>query len=479
MSHSSTLLYNIDCLPTMNDRREILSGAYVYMEGPCIKAVGSGNPPMHADQEIDAGGCLLIPGMVNVHHHLIQVLTKNIPAVQVSGLFHWLVTLYPIWREISPEAVYASSLTGMAELLASGCTCTSDHLYLFPEKNSEFFIDRQIQAARDIGIRFQPCRGSMSRGKSLGGLPPDDICQAEDVILKDCRRLIEQYHDPAPLAMTRISLGPCAPFNVTDRLMRETVLLARKYGVSCHTHLAETLDEEEYCRKTYGCRPFEYLEQLGWIESDVWLAHCIHLNDRELLTMGEKGTSVAHCPSSNLRLGSGIAPIRKMLDRSVPVGLGVDGSASNDSSHMLAETRLCMLIHRLADGMPWITAEEALWMATRGGARALGRDDIGSIEPGKAADMVLIRLEQTAYAGSGSDPMAAILYNQSFRPVEKTIVHGRVVFEKGACTRIREKDAIAETNRHAREMLDAACRKNDVDFLRRPEFRIPVAPYRR
>jgi len=474
----TTLIQNLNLLATMNDRRDILHNAYVYIDGPRIAALGQGIPPLQAEHTIDGGNSLLIPGLINTHHHLIQVLTKNIPLVQTAGLFQWLITLYQIWREITPEAVYAASLTGMAELLASGCTCTSDHLYLFPQQNSEYFIDRQIEAARKIGIRFQPCRGAMSRGQSQGGLPPDDICQQEDVILKDCRRLLEMYHDPAPLAMTRISLGPCAPFNVTDQLMKATVRLAREYQVNCHTHLAETLDEEEYCLKTYGCRPFDYLERLGWLGEDIWLAHCIHLNSREIQHMGKTGTGIAHCPTSNLRLGSGIAPLRNMLDHLVPVGLGVDGSASNDSSHMLAEARQCMLVHRLAPDQHWITAEEALWMATRGGARVLGRDDIGSIEVGKAADLILLRLDKPAYAGAWSDPLAAILYNLSTDPVDLTMVHGRIVYQTGRCTYIDEKEAIRETNRHAAEMLSQAQRKSGMDFTRRPAFRISPAPYR-
>ncbi len=472
------LIKNIQLLATMNDRRDLLSDAYIQIEGPRILSVGTGEPPLAAERIIDGKNCLVIPGLVNTHHHLIQVLTKNIPLVQTAGLFPWLLTLYEIWREITPEAVYAASLTGMAELLASGCTCTSDHLYLFPRVGSGHFIDRQIDAARQIGIRFQPCRGSMSRGKSLGGLPPDDICQSEEAILEDCRRLLETYHDPAPLAMTRISLGPCAPFNVTDQLMKETVRLAREYKVSCHTHLAETLDEEEYCRKTYHCRPFDYLENLGWLGQDIWLAHCIHLNEPEIEKMGQTGTSIAHCPTSNLRLGSGIAPIRRLLDRQVPVGLGVDGSASNDSSHMLAEARQCMLLHRLEPGVAWITAEEALWMATRGGARALGRDDIGSLEPGKAADLVLLRLDRMAYAGAQSDPLAAVLYNLSPHPVDLTMVHGQIVYQNGSCLRIREEEAVAETNRHAAAMLSAALHKSGLPLRKRPDFSIPLSPYR-
>ena len=451
----------------MNDKNGILSDAYVYIEGARISAIGSGPPPMVADQTIDGSGHILIPGLINTHHHLFQTLTRNIPRVQTAELFEWLVKLYEIWRELTAEGVYASAQVGMAELLASGCTTTTDHLYLFPRRQHTQLIDEEIRAAADIGIRFQPCRGSMSRGKSQGGLPPDDVVQTEDEILDDSIRLLERYHDPAPLAMTRISLAPCSPFSVTDRLMRETARLARQWSVSCHTHLAETLDEEHYCLKEYGCRPMEYLERLGWLGPDIWLAHCVHLNDREVARLGETSTGVAHCPTSNLRLGSGIAPIRRMLDHRVPLGLGVDGSASNDSSHMLAETRMAMLVHRLDPRLRWVSAQEALWMATRGGARALGRDDIGQISPGKAADLVMIDLGKMAYAGAQSDPLAAIVYNLSSSCVDLAMVNGRIVFRNGRCLRIDEREAAAIANRIADEMLGVAGGKTGIAFLQK------------
>lgn len=463
----SVLIHSLQCLVTMDDRRQILTDAYVSIEGPQIVAVGTGKPPMTADHTIDGSGHILIPGLINTHHHLYQTLTRNIPIVQTAGLFQWLVNLYEIWRELTPEGVYVSATVGMAELLASGCTTTSDHLYLFPRGTSADFIDEEIRAANDIGVRFQPCRGSMSRGKSQGGLPPDDVVQTEEEILADSLRLLETYHDPSPLAMTRISLAPCSPFSVTDRLMRETAQLARRWKVSCHTHLAETIDEEQYCLKEYGCRPLEYLEKVDWLGHNIWLAHCVHLNDKEVSRLRETGTSVAHCPTSNLRLGSGIAPIRKMLDHGVAVGLGVDGSASNDSSHMLAEARQTMLVHRLDPQLRWITAEEALWMATRGGARALGRDDIGSIETGKAADLVMIDLRKIAYAGAQSDPLAAIVYNLSASAVDLTMVQGKIVFEKGRCLKIEERAVAAEANHHAAAMLEAATRRTGIPFLKK------------
>lgn len=464
---SSTLISGLRSLVTMNDSQEILTDAYVFIESGKIGAIGSGPPPMTADQVIDGTDHILIPGLINTHHHLYQTLTRNIPRVQASGLFEWLVNLYEIWRELTPEGVYASALVGMAELLASGCTTTSDHLYLFPNGQHGRLIDEEIRAAIDIGIRFQPCRGSMSRGKSQGGLPPDDVVQTEAEILSDSIRVLERYHDPAPLAMTRISLAPCSPFSVTDSLMRETARLARQWGVSCHTHLAETLDEEQYCLKEYGCRPLEYLERLGWLGSDIWLAHCVHLNDREVALLGKTATGVAHCPTSNLRLGSGIAPVRRMLDHRVPVGIGVDGSASNDSSHMLAETRMAMLVHRLDPQLRWISAEEALWMATRGGAQALGRDDIGRLEPGKAADLVLIDLGKVSYAGAQSDPLAAVVYNLSSSCVELTMVNGRIVFRNGRCLRIDEREAAAVANRISGDMLISAGRKTGIPFLQK------------
>ena len=426
-----TLVHDARCVFPMDDARTRLPNGYVLIEDDRVAAVGQGTPPADVDRRIDARGKVVLPGLVNTHHHLPQTLTRNVRSVQEAPLFRWLNELYLVWRHADADAVDAAARVGLGELLLTGCTTTTDHLYLFP-RGQDRLIDVEIAAASDLGIRFQPTRGSMSRGQSQGGLPPDDVVQDEDAILEDCRRLIREYHDPRPRAMTRIALAPCSPFSVTDDLMRRTAELARTEGVRLHTHLAETLDENAYCLEVYGCRPAEYLRRMGWLGRDVWLAHCVHLDADEVRLFGETGTGVAHCPSSNFRLGSGIAPVRAMLDAGVPVGLGVDGSASNDTSNMLAEARQALLAHRLgAEPDRWITAEEALWMATRGGALCLGRDDIGSLEPGKAADLILIDQRRLSYAGSGDDPLAALVFSPWPEPVDTVIVNGRVVVEGG------------------------------------------------
>jgi len=414
--------------------------------------VGSGDPRgvERIERRIDARGKVVLPGLVNTHHHLPQTLTRNVPRVQEAPLFRWLTELYEVWRGTDAAAVDVAARVGLGELLLTGCTTTADHLYLFP-RGQERLIDAEIAAARELGIRFQPTRGSMSRGQAQGGLPPDDVVQDEETILADSRRLIREHHDPRPGAMVRIALAPCSPFSVTDDLMRRTADLAREHGVRLHTHLAETLDEESYCQQLYGCRPVEYLRRRGWLGPDVWLAHCVHLSPEEVSLFGGTGTGVAHCPTSNFRLGSGIAPVRAMLDAHVPVGLGVDGSASNDTSNMLAEARQALLAHRIgADPSRWVTAEEALWMATRGGARCLGRDDIGSIEPGKCADIVLVDTRRLSYAGASSDLVAALVFSPFPAPVDTSMVDGRVVVESGELVGVdvpalvEKADAIAE-----------------------------------
>src|SRR5262245_31922985 len=337
-----TLIHDARLVVTMDDRRTRLAGAHVLVEDDRIAAVGAAIEPGHVQRRIDARGKLVLPGLVNSHHHLTQTLTRNVPRVQEAPLFRWLQELYEVWRGIDADAVDAAVRVGLGELLLTGCTTTTDHLYLFP-RGQERLIDVEIEAARALGIRFHPPRGSMSRGKSQGGLPPDDVVQDEDAILADSRRLIAEHHDPKPRAMTRIALAPCSPFSVTDGLMRKTAELAREHGVRLHTHLAETRDEDRYCQDVYGCRPTEYLRRLGWLGSDVWLAHCVHLNEHEINTFAYTRTAVAHGPSSNFRLGSGVAPVRRMLDAGIAVGLGVDGSASNDSSNMLAEARQALL----------------------------------------------------------------------------------------------------------------------------------------
>jgi 8-oxoguanine deaminase len=450
-----TLIHDARLVASMDDRHSRHPGGYVVVRDERVEAVGPGPAPRldEPHSRIDARGKVVLPGFVNTHHHLPQTLTRNVPRVQEAPLFRWLVELYQIWRGIDADAVDAAARVGLGELLLTGCTTSTDHLYLFP-RGQERLIDVEIAAARDLGIRFQPTRGSMSRGKSQGGLPPDDVVQDEAAILEDSRRLIREHHDPRPGAMTRIGLAPCSPFSVTDDLMRRTAELARENSVRLHTHMAETLDEERYCLEFYGCRPVEYLRRLGWLGSDVWLAHCVHLSDEEIALFGETTTGVAHCPSSNFRLGSGIAPVRKMLEAGVPVGLGVDGSASNDTSNMLAEVRQALLAHRLgADPSAWVTAEEALWMATRGGARCLGREDVGSLEPGKAADLILVDTRRLSYAGAGGDILAALVFSPWPEPVDTVMVNGRLVVEGGRLVGVDVEALVARADQIAARLL--------------------------
>ncbi len=444
------LLKNADVLVTMDaTRREIRDGA-LFVRDNVIEQVGAtAELPPIADRVIDARGMVILPGLVNTHHHLYQTLTRAIPSAQDANLFHWLKTLYPIWAELTPAAVYTSALVGLAELVLSGCTTAADHLYLYPNGSK---LDDEIRAAREIGIRFHPTRGSMSLGESQGGLPPDRVCDDEESILRDSRRVIEQFHDPAPYAMCRVALAPCSPFSVTPDLMRESARMARAYGVNLHTHLAETLDEETFCLEKFGKRPVDYAEHLDWLGNDVWFAHSVHCRDTEIARYAQTGTGVAHCPTSNMRLASGIAPIVKMLRTGVKVGLGVDGSASNDSSQMLAEARQAMLLQRVLGDPNALTARQALELGTRGGARVLNRDDIGALEQSKAADFIGIKLDRLEYAGALHDPVAAMMFCAPPR-VEVSVINGRVIVEDGNLLTVELERVVERHNRIAREMV--------------------------
>ena len=393
-----------------------------------VPATAADRPdPAAADTVIDGTGRVAFPGLVNTHHHFFQILTRNVAPLQEAELFDWLVGHYPIWRGYSGEMVDVSSRVGLGELLLTGCTTTTDHHYLFPAGAPTDLIDREIAAAKELGIRFHPARGAMEMGASRGGLPPDDLVENVDDVIDDCRRLIDTFHDPGPRSMCRLALAPCAPFNVSEDLMRRTAALARSHGLRLHTHLGETHDEIAFCLKEFGIRPLEYAKRLGWLESDVWFAHAVTFDESEIREMGRIGVGVAHCPSSNLRLGSGVAPVRAMLEAGIPVGLGVDGSASNDSSNLLAELHQSLLAHRTGPREAWLTATDILTIATRGGARVLGRDDIGSLAAGMAADLFLVNVDQVGYAGSQSDPAAAVVFNLPLRPVDLTMVNGRIV----------------------------------------------------
>jgi cytosine/adenosine deaminase-related metal-dependent hydrolase len=441
----ATLLVTMD-----DDRRRIADGA-VLVRDNVIEAVGTTDElSSDADRMIDAQGMIVLPGLINTHHHLYQTLTRAVPGAQDAGLFKWLKTLYPIWSGMDGEAVYMSAKVGLAELMLSGCTTASDHLYIYP---NDVRIDDEIRAAQEMGIRFHASRGSMSLGESDGGLPPDRVVEDEAFILKDTRRAIETYHDPDPYAMLRIVVAPCSPFSVTQDLMRESAALARTYGVHLHTHLAETKDEEAFCLETFGYRPVGYAEELGWIGDDVWFAHGVHVDPMEIQRMAATHTGVAHCPGSNMRLGSGIAPVRAYLDAGVPVGLGVDGSASNDSSHLLAEARLAMLLQRVMGAPAGLTAEEALWIATRGGAEVLGRDDIGQLALGKAADFIGLRLDTLGYAGGAvHDPLAATVFCQP-QGVDLSVINGRVVVEGGTLRTAEVPVLVEQHNAIARRLV--------------------------
>jgi cytosine/adenosine deaminase-related metal-dependent hydrolase len=431
----SLLIRDIHTLVTMDDRRSILDGAWLYALDGKIREMGRGAPPRRkADRTMRAAHLLAVPGLINTHHHLYQTLTRALPAAADVPLFPWLVTLYPLWARLDEEAVYTAALVGLAELMLSGCTTAADHHYVFPRRQTRL-IDAEIAAAARLGIRFHACRGSMSLSVKDGGLPPDSVVQSEDEILADCERVIRKYHDPRPGGMVQIALAPCSPFSVTKRLMVLMAELARQRGVRLHTHLAETRDEEDYCYARYRQRPVDLLEETGWLDSRTWIAHGIHLNGLERQRLGRAGVGVAHCPSSNMRLGSGIAPVIDLRKNGCPVGLGVDGSASNDGSHLLAEARQALLLARVAHGAASMTVMQALEMATRDGARCLGRDDIGSLEPGRRADLALFDLRALEYSGAGA-PLPALLLCAPTR-VHTLVVEGRVVVEDGQLCALR------------------------------------------
>jgi cytosine/adenosine deaminase-related metal-dependent hydrolase len=458
---STLLLKNIELLVTMDDRRRELHHTNLYIKDGFIQAIGdAGELPATADEVLDLSGQIVFPGLINTHHHFYQTLTRAVPAAQDANLFNWLKTLYPIWARLTPEDIRISTKTALSELALSGCTTASDHLYLFPNGAK---LDDEIEAAADVGLRLHASRGSMSLGESKGGLPPDSVVDTEEEILADSRRLIETYHDPNPGSMVQIVLAPCSPFSVTTELMRQSAVLAREYGVHLHTHLAETADEEDFCLQMFGHRPVAYMQEVDWIGDDVWFAHSVHVNSDEIQLYADTGCGVAHCPNSNMRLASGIAPIMEMLMRDVNVGLGVDGSASNDSSHLLAEARQAMLIARLGAGLagasrseqgapPLMTARQALEIATRGGAAVLGREDIGSLEVGKCADLFAIDLNRLDYAGALHDPVAAALFCTP-QNVDLNIVGGKVIVKDGQMTTVDVPNLIEKHNQAAARLV--------------------------
>ncbi len=444
------LIKNASVIATQDEKRRKLFGKDILIEGRKIKKIGRLNE--RADRVIDASGMAVLPGLVNTHHHLFQNLTRSMSEVQNKKLFGWLNFLYGIWRHIDEEAVDISTRLGAAELLLTGCTTTADHLYLFPGSLKNSFMDIEIKAASEMGIRFHPSRGSMSAGKSSGGLPPDYVVQDTDEILKESERIIDTYHDGGELSMCRVVLAPCSPFSVDESMMKMTRELARKKGVFMHTHLAETLDEEKYCLELKGVRPFSYMKKLGWLGKDVWFAHCVHLNDREIKELARSGSGVSHCPTSNMRLASGIAPVRKMLDMGVGVSLAVDGSSSNDTSDMLGEVRMAMLAGRLKSGVDSMSADDVIYMATKGGARVLGREDIGSIEEGKAADLALFNVNRIDFAGSIHDYIAALVFCGISHVAHTVIVNGEIRVRNSKLTGVDEKELTLKANKVSKKL---------------------------
>jgi 8-oxoguanine deaminase len=456
---TSLLVRHAEVLVTMDaNRRELRDGGLLARDG-WIEQVGlTEELPSSADEVLDLRRHVVLPGLVNTHHHLYQTLTRAVPAAQNANLFDWLVTLYPIWARLTAAGIGVSTQVGLAELALSGCTTTSDHLYVFPHGCR---LDDQIEAALQVGIRFHAARGSMSLGQSKGGLPPDDVIESEADILRDTRRLIERYHGPLAGSKLRVVVAPCSPFSVSPDLMRESARLARAYNVRLHTHLAETLDEERFCLEHFGQRPVALMETLDWLGPDVWFAHAVHVNQTEIEQFARIGCGVAHCPSSNMRLASGIAPLQRYRAAGARVGLGVDGSASNDGSHLLAEARQAMLVARLNLSLEpeskvtrpsWMTARDALELATLGGAAVLGRDDIGSLEVGKCADFFAIDVDRVDYAGALYDPVAAILFCAP-QKADYTFVHGRCVVKEGHLTTLDLAPLIEHHNRIAQAML--------------------------
>ncbi|WP_157269477.1 8-oxoguanine deaminase [Azohydromonas aeria] len=463
MSDSNALLVlrHCDVLVTMDAaRREIRDGALV-ARGAVVQWVGaSAELPAEAVEAIAAGrarvldmrGHVVTPGLVNTHHHMYQSLTRALPGAQDAELFGWLTTLYPVWAGLTPEMIRVSTLTAMAELLLSGCTTSSDHLYIYPNGSR---LDDSIEAARQIGMRFHAARGSMSVGRSQGGLPPDAVVEKEADILRDTLRLIETWHDASRHSMLRIAVAPCSPFSVSRELMRESALLARAHGVSLHTHLAENDNDVAYSHEKFGMTPAQYAQDLGWTGRDVWHAHCVKLDEAGIALFARTGTGVAHCPCSNMRLASGIAPVRRMRDAGVKVGLGVDGSASNDGAHLLGEARQALLLQRVGHGPAAMGAREALEIATLGGAQVLGRDDIGALAPGMSADFAAFDVRGVAHAGAGEDPVAALVFCAP-ASASTVVVNGRVVVSEGHLATL---DLPVHLERHralARELAQAA-----------------------
>ena len=451
---SSLLIKNARSIVTCDDRDQVLENACILIENGVITALGAGE--WEADEVIDATGYLVYPGLINTHHHLYQTFSRNLPQVQNMELFDWLTTLYEIWKGLDSEVIYHSSMTGLGELLKTGCTTCFDHHYVFPGGQSGALLDAQFAAARDVGVRMYASRGSMDLSKKDGGLPPDSVVQTVDEILADSRWAVEAYHDPSPFSMNRVALAPCSPFSVTGELLRQSALLARSLKVRLHTHLCETKDEERYVAERYGMRPLEYMESLGWTGPDVWYAHGIHFNDEELRRLAETGTGVAHCPISNMKLSSGVCRLPEMLELGVPVGLAVDGSASNDGSNLLEELRVGYLLHRLHSSARAPSGYDLLKLATRGSARILGWEELGSLEVGKAGDLFMIdsrRLELTGTLLDAKSLLGTVGWKGA---VDYTVVNGKVVVRQGRLVTVDEEEQAQKAHRVVADYLARA-----------------------
>ncbi|WP_137177441.1 8-oxoguanine deaminase [Roseomonas sp. AR75] len=445
------LLRNAEVVLTMDDARRELRGGWVHVLGDAIAALGdAATPPPKAAKVIDLAGHVLMPGLVNTHHHMFQSLTRALPAAQDAELFDWLSALYPVWSRLTPDALRIAATTAMAELVLSGCTTASDHHYIFPNGCR---LDDTIEAAAAIGLRFHATRGAMSLGQSQGGLPPDAVVEDEQEILRDMERVVGRFHDPAPRSMLRIGIAPCSPFSVTKELMRDAAAFARARGLRLHTHLAENDKDIDFTRERFRCTPAEYAEELGWVGPDVWHAHCVKLDAPGIALFARTGTGVAHCPCSNMRLASGIAPIPAMRAAGVKVGLGVDGSASNDAGHLLGEARQAMLLARVGHGPAAMTARQALEIATLGGASVLGRDDIGALAPGMAADLVAFDLGTLDHAGAHHDPVAALVFCTPTRAA-LSVINGRIVLREGRLVTLDERAHAAAHRDAARRLAE-------------------------
>lgn len=452
--NKTLIIKNIKSLVSCDEKDNLYEGVNMLIENGVIKYIGK--DLYEADEIIDATNMLVYPGLINTHHHLCQTFTRNLPQVQKMELFPWLTTLYEIWKGIDNEVIRYSSLVGMGELMKSGCTTCFDHHYVFPQAAEDTLIDTQFATAKELGIRMHASRGSMCLSKKDGGLPPDSVVQTVDKILYDSERLVKKFHDPREFSMNQVALAPCAPFTVTSDLMKESAKLARKLGVRLHTHLAETIDEEKFALDKFGMRPLEYMESLGWVGKDVWYAHGIHFNDDELKILARTQTGVAHCPISNMKLSSGIARIPEMIKLGIPVGLAVDGSASNDGSNLLEEIRVAYLLHRLKSSKDAPTGYEILKLATKGSASVLGRNDIGELSVGKAADLFMINSKKLEFVGTQFDPKA-ILGTVGFKgAVDYTIVAGKVVVKEGKLVNIDEEKITYEANEAVERLIRKA-----------------------